>query len=124
MIGRVVYFIVFGWWLGILAAFVGYLLCLTIIGLPLGTILMNRLPTVIYLREPGTSCPEGYPHRHYLEELPILLRILWFFLIGWEAGFIAIVVGYVLVVSIIGLPLGIFVLNRVPLVMTLSRHYG
>jgi len=123
MLGRILYFIFIGWWLGIFVALAGYLLSVTIILLPIGVILLNRLPTFIYLREPGEPCEYGFSHRHIREELPFLLRALWFILIGWELGFIAIVLGYLMVVSIVLLPFGIWLLNRVPLILTLSQHY-
>ena len=124
MIIRFIYFLAIGWWVGLIVSFVSYLLCATIIGLPLGTALLNRMPGLVYLREPGDACPDGYHHRHLQEELPFLLRVLWFFVIGWSLGFIVIMAGYALALTIIGIPLGIYLLNRVPLVMTLSRHYS
>ena len=123
MFARFVYFIAIGWWLGLLVSAAGYFLCATVIGLPFGTMLINRLPSLVYLREPGEPCPHG-SHRHLNEELPFLLRVLWFFVIGWGLGFMFITAGYLLALTIIGIPLGIYVLNRVPLVMTLSRYYG
>ena len=124
MIFRFIYFLAIGWWLGLFAALAGYVLCLTIIGLPVGTMLLNRLPSLVYLREAGEPCPVGHNHRHLQEELPLLLRAFWFFVLGWSLGFMVITAGYLLAVTVIGIPLGIYLLNRVPLVMTLSRHYG
>lgn len=117
------YFLVIGWWLGGLAALLGYLLCSTIIGLPFGVLLLNRLPTFVFLRESGEMECE-YDHHHPAEELPILLRILWFFVIGWSLGIGVLAVGYVLVLTVIFLPFGLWLLNRVPKALTLSMHYG
>ena len=124
MLFRFIYFLAIGWWVGLFVSLVGYLLCLSIIGLPFGTILLNRLPTFVYLREPGEECSAGFAHRHYQEELPFILRLLWFLVVGWSLGFLVIALGYLAAISLIGIPLGIFLLNRVPVVMTLSRHYG
>ena len=124
MILRLIYFLVIGWWLGLFAAGIAYLLCLTIIGIPFGLIILNRIPTLIFMKEPGEACEYGYDHRHAMEELPFLLRVIWFFLLGWELGMLALVLGYLLCVTIVFIPFGIFILNRVPLLMTLSRHYG
>ena len=124
MLARFIYFLAIGWWLGLFAAILGYLLCLSIIGLPFGVMLINRLPTFVFLREPGEPCDLGYDHRHLREEFPFLLRALWFFVLGWTLGFIGIAAGYVLALTIIGIPLAIYVLNRVPMMMTLSRYYG
>ena len=59
---RFVYFIAIGWWLGILAALVAYILCLSIIGLPFGVIIFNKLPSLIFMREEGEACRQGYEH--------------------------------------------------------------
>ncbi len=49
----------------------------------------------------------------------LVLRILWFVLIGWWLGFWAIVTGYVCLVLIIPSPIGIAILDRLPRIMTL-----
>lgn len=120
---KIVYFLLVGWWLGALAGFLGYLLCLSIIGLPLGLILLNWLPSIIWMKETGEPC-ESCHTQHQREPLPFILRVIWFFLLGWEIGFIVLVLGYLCLVSVIGIPFGIYLLNRVPLVLTLSMRYG
>lgn len=120
---RIIYFLLIGWWVGALAAGIAFVFCATFIGLPIGTMIFNRLPWLITLLPDGDSCPAGYSHRHYREEIPMLLRIIYFFLIGWEIGLIMLAIGYLLIISIIGAPLGVMVLNYVPLGMTLSRRY-
>ncbi|CAM2006018.1 YccF domain-containing protein [Acanthopleuribacter pedis] len=122
LILQLLYFLTIGWWFGGLAAILGYLLCSTIIGLPFGVVLLNRLPTFVFLREPGEEVYSD--HTHPSEELPLLLRIVWFFVIGWTLGMAALVVGYALVLTVIFLPFGLWVLNRVPKMLTLSMHYG
>jgi len=124
MFARFVYFAFVGWWLGLLASIAGMLLCSSIIGLPFGTMLLNRLPSIVFMREPGEACPSGYDHRHLADELPLLLRVLWFFVLGWTLGALFITFGYLLAFTIVGIPLGIYLLNRVPMVMTLSRYYA
>jgi len=124
MLLQIIYFLLIGWWVGLLGAAAGYVLCVSIVFLPFGLILLNRLPGLIFLNPPGEACSEGLPHRHRVEELPFLLRALWFILLGWELGFLAISVGYCFCLTIIGLPIGIWILNRVPLLLTLSRRYG
>lgn len=46
---RAIYFLVFGWWLSIFWAFFGYLLCVTIVLLPVGLVMLNNLPFVTTL---------------------------------------------------------------------------
>jgi uncharacterized membrane protein YccF (DUF307 family) len=49
----------------------------------------------------------------------LILRILWFLLVGWWLGFWAIVLGYLCLVLIIPSPIGIALLDRLPRIMTL-----
>lgn len=124
IIVRFLYFLTIGWWFGALAASLGFVLCSSIIGLPFGVMIFNRLPTFVFLREEGETCEYGPRHRHPVEELPFLLRIIWFFVIGWTIGMVFLTVGYVLVLTVIGIPIGLWLLNRVPKALTLSMHYG
>jgi uncharacterized membrane protein YccF (DUF307 family) len=57
------------------------------------------------------------------EEFPFLLRAIYFFVLGWEIAGSAILIGYLLCITIIGLPAGLWILNRIPLLMTLKRAY-
>lgn len=120
---RILYFVFFGWWLGAIAAGVAFLFCATFIGLPIGTLIFNRLPGIVTLLPEGEVCHAGYDHRHSREDVPMLLRIIYFFFFGWEIGLIMLVIGYFLIITVIGAPLGAIVLNYVPLGMTLSRRY-
>jgi len=47
---RAAYFVLFGWWFSLIWAGIAWLLCLTIIGLPLGIVMLNGLPAVTTLR--------------------------------------------------------------------------
>lgn len=49
----------------------------------------------------------------------LILRILWFLLVGWWLGFWAIVAGYICLILIIPSPIGIAILDRLPRIMTL-----
>src|SRR5437870_6475021 len=47
---RALYFILFGWWFSGIWAVVAWVLCVTVIGLPLGLYMLNRLPQVVTLK--------------------------------------------------------------------------
>lgn len=49
----------------------------------------------------------------------ILVRILWYIFIGWWLSGLAIILGWFLAVTIIGLPLAFMIFNRIPAIMTL-----
>lgn len=47
---RALWFILVGWWLAAIALSVGYFLCMTIIGLPLGFVIFDMVPGLLTLR--------------------------------------------------------------------------
>lgn len=49
-----------------------------------------------------------------------LLQLLWFIFIGWWLGLWAIGLAWLLNITIIGLPLGLLILNNIPLVIALQ----
>ena len=49
-LGRSLYFIVVGWWFGALWSVLAWVLCVSIVGIPLGVMMYNRLPAVMTLR--------------------------------------------------------------------------
>jgi hypothetical protein len=57
-----------------------------------------------------------------LAELPIGMRALWFLFVGLWAGQIWLLVAWLLNLTLIGLPLGVWMLNQLPQIMTLRRQ--
>lgn len=119
---RVVWFVVVGWWLGGILSGVAWFLNATIVGLPFGLWLINRLPTFVTLRPQeqtwrivGGVAIRGKPQR------PLLLRALYFLLIGWWLSGLWLAVAYVALVSVVGLPLAFLMYGRVGAITTLFR---
>src|SRR5215216_5524798 len=83
---RALYFILVGWWFsGIWAAF-AWILCITIIGLPLGLYMLNRLPQVVTLKPASRDLvvtASGRVVDVRVRQRPFLLRAIYFVLIGW-----------------------------------------
>ncbi len=115
---RAIWFIFIGWWLSAVAIGVAYFLCAIIIGIPLAFMIFNQLPLIITLRprSPGLVA-DGTE-----EQLPLWLRAVWFVFIGWWLGALYLTVAWGLCVIIIGLPIGLWMMNRVGGVMTLLRY--
>ena len=57
-------------------------------------------------------------------DVPFLLRVIWFFVLGWELTGAWILVAWFLNITIIGLPLGLWMIDRVPQVLTLKARPG
>jgi uncharacterized membrane protein YccF (DUF307 family) len=49
----------------------------------------------------------------------LLVRLVWWLVVGWWASGIAIAVAWVALVTIVGIPLAVFVINRLPSILTL-----
>ena len=127
---RAVWFVLVGWWLSGIVASIAWFAMITIIGLPLGIWLVNRLPTVITLR-PRTSYAYAsldsagnwvYSSAAAIPQLPWWVRGIWFLLVGWWASAIVMAIGWALLLPIITIPIGLLLFNRVPFVASLYRY--
>jgi len=124
---RILYFFLFGWWATGIWINVAWFLNLTIIGLPLGVWMLNRVPQVLTLRpdsqvlvahERGGRVEirtEGLPQR------PWPVRALYFVLVGWWLSWLWANAAWIISATIIGLPLGIWMFNRLPALTTLRQ---
>jgi uncharacterized membrane protein YccF (DUF307 family) len=124
---RILYFFLFGWWATGVWINVAWLLNATIIGLPLGVWMLNRVPIVLTLRptrriivayERGERVEirtEGLPQQAWP------LRLIYFVLIGWWLSLVWANLAWIISATVIGLPLGIWMFNRLPALTTLMR---
>jgi uncharacterized membrane protein YccF (DUF307 family) len=119
---RLLWFIIVGWWLGGIVSTVAWFLNVTIIGLPLGLWIINRLPAVMTLRpqEQSWYVQDGVV-REGVEQQPLLVRALYFVLIGWWFSGLWMAAAYAATATIIGVPLGFWMYNRIGAVTTLYR---
>ena len=128
---RALWYVVVGWWLTAIVLGLAWFLAATIIGLPVTFYLVNRVPTVLTLRPraeqyqlvTGADGVTRY-QRLEVEQTSLLVRALYFVLIGWWASLTWIAIAYVFLVSIIGLPIGLLMINRLPFVFSLHRGYA
>ncbi len=115
---QALYFIFIGWWLGGLAMSLAYLLMLTIVGIPAGIAIINKIPYLMALREtePIVSYV-GVQESQY----NIFIRVLWFILVGWWFTAIWLSVAYILALTIIGMPLAFWMFDKAPMLLTLKK---
>jgi uncharacterized membrane protein YccF (DUF307 family) len=125
---RAIWFIFIGWWATGVLLGVAYLMSLTIILLPIAFVLFNVVPTVLTLRPRRmhitTEMRDGVMHvRHgNVPQRPFWMRAVWFLLVGWWLSAVVILVGYLLCLTVLLIPVGVMVLNRIPETMTLRRN--
>lgn len=125
---RALYFIFIGWWAGLIWLNIGYFFVLTIIGLPLGLVMLNRLPAVLTLKLASQSVNINITGNTTniniggAQQLNFLLRALYFIFVGWWAGLAWSWVAYVMFVFIVTIPVGAMMLNMLPAVITLRKN--
>jgi predicted MFS family arabinose efflux permease len=74
---RTVYFLLIGWWLGAFWLWMALVLISTLIGLPLGLWMLNRLPQVLTLKESGRrSSQHWHTGRSFRHDHPVLFALI------------------------------------------------
>jgi uncharacterized membrane protein YccF (DUF307 family) len=124
---RIIYFFLFGWWATGVWINVAWFLNATILGLPLGLWMLNRVPKVLTLR-PAKQMMVAQERRdgvawrvEGLPQRPWPIRLLYFVLIGWWLSWLWSNIAWIISATVIGLPLGIWMFNRLPGLTTLMR---
>lgn len=125
---QLLWFAFIGVWLGQAWMAVAWFLMVTIIGIPLGVAMLNMLPKVIALRETAHQVVisrrgDGALVRREVEpdQVNIVLRALYFIFIGWWLSALWMEAAYAICLTIIGLPVGFWMFDRVPLILSLKR---
>lgn len=128
MFVRIVYFLFVGWWAGWIWLNIGYFFVLTVIGLPVGLIMLNRLPTVLTLKPASQSVNISITGNTTninisgAQQTNFFMRALYFLFIGWWAGLIWAEIAYLMFVLVVTIPVGVIMLNILPTVITLRKH--
>ena len=119
---RVIYFVFVGWWLGAICSGLAWILNVTVIGLPAGLWIINRLPTVITLRPQnqqwsmvGGQLVQGRKQRSFIG------RAIYFILVGWWFSGLWLGLAYAALVTILLIPLAFWMYGRVGAITTLFR---
>ena len=128
LLTRALWFLFIGWWLGLIWLHIGFALCLTGIFLPVGLLMLNRLPGVLTLRSSDLQTAVAIygnglavVRTGELPQVDFLLRAVYFLFVGWWLGYLWALVGYLLCFTLVLMPIGVMMLNRLPTVLTLRR---
>lgn len=130
---QLLWFLFIGWWASFFAVALAYLCMLTVIGIPLGIAIINKLPKIIALREPQSAqggvtivtTPQAtvVAIGGQVQQQSFPIRAIYFVLIGWWLGGIWMGLAWVICCTIIGLPLGLPMFDKAPAVMTLHPPF-
>lgn len=131
MLVRVVWYLLVGWWLTGLVMAIAWIAGITIIGLPLAFYVINRIPTALTLRPrleryQLVTGSDGVTRHERIatEQSGVLVRLLYFVLVGWWLSALWMVASYLLMLTILGVPLGLMMANRLPYIFSLHRGYA
>ncbi|NJO81920.1 MAG: zinc-ribbon domain-containing protein [Blastochloris sp.] len=127
---RATWFLFIGWWVGFGWTWAAWFLMVTIIGLPFGIAMLNRLPQVMTLKpirknwqvtQHGgvTVVGQAQPEQH-----SFAVRALYFLLIGWWSSFIWLACAWSILAVTFGLafPVSFWMFDRTPAVTTLAKQ--
>lgn len=116
---QILWFVFVGWWLGSFAVTAAYFMFVFIVTIPVGIAILNNIPMLMALRQPAQLVsPYGTVDK---PQHNFILRALWFIFVGWWLAALVLSIGYFLCMTIIGLPFGFMLFDRVPGVLTLRR---
>lgn len=125
---QILWFAFIGWWLGQAWMVAAWILMVTVIGIPVSVMMLNKLPWIIALRtEPVKVLVTGSAGGAVSEtpvarrQINIILRAIYFILIGWWFSALWMELAYALCMSVIGLPVGFWMFDRVPGILSLKR---
>lgn len=123
------WFLFIGWWATAGWISIAWILCVLLITLPIGVAMLNRVPKVLALRDPGrdglqvkvVTADGKLVNATGQEPRPFWLRALYFVFVGWWWSAIVIIVAYALALTVIGLPVAFWLFDRVPGAVSLYR---
>ena len=125
---QALWFMFVGWWVGSVWVGLAWVAMVTIIGIPLSVKMINKLPKVFALRETDKALiiqqQDGLTVIDIDGKTPqynIVLRAVYFLLIGWWFTGFWVYFGYFLCLTLIGMPAGFWMFDKAPAIMSLRR---
>jgi uncharacterized membrane protein YccF (DUF307 family) len=126
---QLLWFLFIGWWAIHIWAAVAWVLLVSIVGIPLGLWMLHRVPLVVALRDPREvryrmiqGGQQGWVYQETgVEQYPFPIRAVYFVLVGWWLSAVWMALASLVVSTIIGLPLGIWMFDLVPALVSLQR---
>lgn len=120
---RAVWFLFVGLWLGQMWLLVAWLFNLTLIGLPIGLWMINKMPQVMTLRpnqQPVYLATQNGQLVARSASSPFVVRAIYFVLVGWWVSLLWLQLAWLASASLIGLPLSFLMFERTAAVATLG----
>ena len=97
-LGNIIWFVFGGFWLGLAWSILGILLCITVIGIPLGIQCFKAAKLTFF--------PFGKSVKTDFDKHPIA-NVIWAVLCGWEIAIGYLIAAVLCCVTIVGIPMGL-----------------
>lgn len=124
---QVVWFVFIGWWLSQLAVLAGYALVITVILMPFGFALLNRVPKLATMRSFDEEINAQYKdgvlvvERSQKEQRHWFTRLVYFLVIGWWFGLLVLELAWLFTSTLVFAPIGLSLFRFAPKALTLHR---
>jgi uncharacterized membrane protein YccF (DUF307 family) len=125
LVVRALWFVFVGWWATGLWLSIAWLLNLTIVGIPFGIKMINLTPKVLTLknRRMGLAVDAGgNVVATGTKQRGLAVRAAYFLLVGWWASGLWMAVAYLVSLTVVGLPLAIWMYHKLPFVVSLYEY--
>jgi uncharacterized membrane protein YccF (DUF307 family) len=126
---RAVYFLLIGWWASGIWLSIAWFLNLTIVGMPLGIKMINRVPKIVSLKDQKitmtitqTDAGDVTVTESTSDQYPLTVRAVYFLLGGWWLSGIWMSIAWVASITIVGLPAAVWMYSRLPFVVSLYKY--
>lgn len=124
---RIVWFLFVGWWLSAIAIFGIWLLSALIVTLPLALVLLNKVPQITTLRKQSTNWSTSIENGTTIvrevdiEQREFWKRALYFVLVGFWITLPWLYIAWILMWTIVLLPVSFWMFSKAATVTTLRR---
>lgn len=125
---RAIWFLFVGWWATGIWLGIAWFLNVTVIGMPIGIKMINYVPKVVSLKgrtvenDVISEGGEVTIEQSNSAQRSLLVRAVWFLLVGWWASGIWMGLAYLATLTVVGLPVAIWMYGKLPLVVSLYRY--
>jgi uncharacterized membrane protein YccF (DUF307 family) len=112
LIVRLLWAAIFGWWITIIWYLFAIVFVAMVFSAPVGYWMLERIEMVFTLNRES--------HHSWKSRRRIVFGIIWFYLIGWWAGLLLIILASVCVVTVLAFPLGSWLMRSLDTVVIQS----
>ena len=121
---RAVWFLLIGWWATGIWLGIAWVLLVLVITIPLGIKMINLTPLILSLKAPQREFAgeAGDGRLQSTQQRSLLVRGVWFVFVGWWASLVWMGIAYLFTVSIIGIPIAIWMYGKLPFVVSLYEY--